>query len=57
LFRYSQVGVTPEELAAMRQQSAEEETKRVALMELFNQSKAENEQRELLDRKYAKVCN
>lgn len=40
----------------MRQQSAEEEAKRLALMKVFNQSKAENEQRELLDQKYTKVC-
>ncbi|KAI6190768.1 Tether containing UBX domain for GLUT4 [Aphelenchoides bicaudatus] len=53
LFRYSQTKVTPEELELMRQQSAEEEAKRLAMLEIYNQSKAENEQRQLLDQKYA----
>jgi hypothetical protein len=55
LFRYSQLRVTPDELQQMRAQIEVEEANRRKLMELYIKNKEENEQRELLDRKYQEV--
>jgi hypothetical protein len=55
LLRYSQIVITREELESMHQNIAAEEAKRLELMKIYNQSKAENEERAQLDAKYAKV--
>lgn len=55
LFRYSQLQVTSEEIAQMKQTAAAEEEKRLKLVEIYNKSKEENIQREILDEKYRKV--